>query len=190
MSRRLYHHVKNTLDIPDHPPYPARASKPFLPCNGHPRGQRTVHQPGHSDAGYAGFPHQRRMSRHRNGKKVKGLMKSAADPQEPSMKKPNEEIPLYKQMINRLHEQIETGFYKPGQMIPSERALCKSYGVSRITVRRCLSEMIHNGILYRQQGRGSFVEMKILAFIGLPPLAFVTGSFPSPQEDPGCSTTR
>lgn len=106
------------------------------------------------------------------------------------MKKPNEEIPLYKQMINRLHEQIETGFYKPGQMIPSERALCKSYGVSRITVRRCLSEMIHNGILYRQQGRGSFVEMKILAFIGLPPLAFVTGSFPSPQEDPGCSTTR
>lgn len=76
------------------------------------------------------------------------------------MKKPNEDIPLYKQMINRLIEQIEAGFYKPGRMIPSERALCKSYGVSRITVRRCLSEMIHNGILYRQQGRGSFVAKR------------------------------
>jgi GntR family transcriptional regulator len=76
------------------------------------------------------------------------------------MKKPNEDLPLYKQMINRLIEQIETGFYKPGRMIPSERALCKSFGVSRITVRRCLSEMIHNGILYRQQGRGSFVAKR------------------------------
>jgi GntR family transcriptional regulator len=76
------------------------------------------------------------------------------------MKKPNEDLPLYKQMINRLHEQIEAGFYKPGQMIPSERSLCKSYGVSRITVRRCLSEMIHHGILYRQQGRGSFVAKR------------------------------
>jgi GntR family transcriptional regulator len=87
-------------------------------------------------------------------------MKSAANPGKPPMMNLTEASPLYKQMIDRLHEQIETGFYKPGQMIPSERVLCKSYGVSRITVRRCISEMIHEGVLFRQHGKGSFVARR------------------------------
>jgi len=49
------------------------------------------------------------------------------------------------------------GLFKPGQLIPSERTLCLEFGISRITVRRCLSEMIHEGTLYRKQGKGTFV---------------------------------
>jgi GntR family transcriptional regulator len=72
----------------------------------------------------------------------------------------NTTIPLYKILKNDLHGQIESGSLKPGELIPSERVLCKQYGISRITVRRCFSEMIHEGILYRKHGKGTFVAMR------------------------------
>jgi GntR family transcriptional regulator len=73
------------------------------------------------------------------------------------MEKINGYIPLYKQLKKNLYDQIETGFFKPGQLIPSERNLCQRYGMSRITVRRCLEEMANEGMLYRKHGKGTFV---------------------------------
>jgi GntR family transcriptional regulator len=72
----------------------------------------------------------------------------------------NRPIPLYKILKNDLHGRIESGSLKPGELIPSERVLCKQHGISRITVRRCFSEMIHEGILYRKHGKGTFVAMR------------------------------
>lgn len=65
--------------------------------------------------------------------------------------------PLYGKLKKVLTDQIRIGFYQPGQPIPSERSLCDQYGISRITVRRCLSEMIYEGLLYRKHGKGTFV---------------------------------
>ena len=76
------------------------------------------------------------------------------------MDRSNKTIPLYKILKNDLYGQIESGSLKPGELIPSERMLCKQYGISRITVRRCFSEMIHEGILYRKHGKGTFVAMR------------------------------
>ncbi|MCX5841779.1 MAG: GntR family transcriptional regulator [Deltaproteobacteria bacterium] len=73
------------------------------------------------------------------------------------MEIPDKGIPLYRKLKKSLSDQIEIGFFIPGQPIPSERALCLQYGISRITVRRCISEMIHEGILYRKHGKGTFV---------------------------------
>lgn len=67
------------------------------------------------------------------------------------------DIPLYEKLKKSLSDRIENGLFLPGQLIPSERALCLQYGISRITVRRCLSEMIHEGLLTNKQGKGTFV---------------------------------
>jgi GntR family transcriptional regulator len=69
-------------------------------------------------------------------------------------------MPLYEKLKKSLTDQIEMGFFKPGQLIPSERTLCLQCGISRITVRRCISELIHEGILYRKQGKGTFVARR------------------------------
>jgi GntR family transcriptional regulator len=76
------------------------------------------------------------------------------------LNRPDGAMPLYEKLKKSLYDQIEMGFFKPGQLIPSERTLCLQHGISRITVRRCISELIHEGILYRKQGKGTFVARR------------------------------
>lgn len=45
----------------------------------------------------------------------------------------------------------------PGQPVPSERELCEHFGVSRMTVRQAIDTLVVDGVLVRQQGRGTFV---------------------------------
>lgn len=69
-------------------------------------------------------------------------------------------VPLYVQIINHITDKIERGEYKEGQKIPSEAALAKEFGVSRITVTNAIQRMVQEGTLYRQQGKGTFVAKK------------------------------
>lgn len=66
-------------------------------------------------------------------------------------------IPLYFQLKQLLLEKIEQGEWRPGDLIPSEQELQDSYGLSRTTVRQTLSELVNEGRLDRQRGRGTFV---------------------------------
>lgn len=66
-------------------------------------------------------------------------------------------IPLYYQLKETLKEAIQQGELKPGEKIPSERELEETYGVSRMTARRALVELCNEGLVYREQGRGTFV---------------------------------
>lgn len=66
-------------------------------------------------------------------------------------------IPLYYQIRTIIEEQIDSGKWKPGMQVPSERELCEQFQVSRITVRQALSALVQQGQLRRQQGRGTFV---------------------------------
>ena len=76
------------------------------------------------------------------------------------MLKPQEPTPLYKQLSDLLRRQIEEGKIKPDHSIPSERSLCEKFRISRITVRQAISEMINQGMLYRKQGKGTFVAKR------------------------------
>ncbi|MGD9924034.1 MAG: GntR family transcriptional regulator [Pseudorhodoplanes sp.] len=66
--------------------------------------------------------------------------------------------PLYLQIVERLREKISSGLHDPGSLLPSEAALTKEFGVSRVTIRQALSELEQRGLIYRQQGRGTFVS--------------------------------
>jgi len=66
-------------------------------------------------------------------------------------------IPLYYQIRTIIEEQIDSGRWKPGMQVPSERELCEQFQVSRITVRQALSALVQQGQLRRQQGLGTFV---------------------------------
>lgn len=66
--------------------------------------------------------------------------------------------PLYIQLKQIIKEDILRGKYKPGQQLPPESELCKTYGVSRITTRRAITDLVDEGILYSHQGKGTFVK--------------------------------
>lgn len=66
--------------------------------------------------------------------------------------------PYYIQIADTLMEQINTGVYKPGDKLPSEKALCNEYGVSRITVRQALNMLIQKNLVCSVFGKGTFVK--------------------------------
>ena len=66
-------------------------------------------------------------------------------------------VPLYFQLKELLRQQVESGRWQPGQQIPSEPELCEAFGISRTVVRQALRELEYQGLLYREQGKGTFV---------------------------------
>ena len=66
--------------------------------------------------------------------------------------------PRHEQVSDWAREQIEQGVYTVDQQLPSESQLGERFGVSRITVRRALQTLESEGLIYRRQGLGSFVQ--------------------------------
>lgn len=55
--------------------------------------------------------------------------------------------PLHRQLSTVLAGHIRGGRFRPGERIPSEREICKAYGVSRTTVRQTMSDLVASGLL-------------------------------------------
>jgi GntR family transcriptional regulator len=66
-------------------------------------------------------------------------------------------IPVYFKLQEILTKKIESGHWKPGESIPSERILSNEHGVSVGTVKKAIMNLVHRGYLYRIQGKGTFV---------------------------------
>ncbi|MHC4885770.1 MAG: GntR family transcriptional regulator [Planctomycetota bacterium] len=66
----------------------------------------------------------------------------------------------FEKIFHHLHQQIQTEELHPGDRIPTERELCKEFGVSRITAMRAVKELESMGIITRTAGRGSFVTAR------------------------------
>jgi len=69
-------------------------------------------------------------------------------------------ITAYNQMAQTLRERILSAAWKPGRQLPTERALCDRFAVSRITVRRALQILEEEALVRRRQGRGTFVNAR------------------------------
>lgn len=70
--------------------------------------------------------------------------------------------PLWLQLKHALRDHITFQLH-PGARIPSEAELCRHYGLSRMTVRQSITALVNEGLVGRQQGRGSFVSPTRLA---------------------------
>ena len=72
----------------------------------------------------------------------------------------NKEIamPLYSQIKELIMRSITSGEFKAGSRIASEVELAQKYGVSRITTKQALLELMQEGIVYRVPGKGTFVK--------------------------------
>jgi GntR family transcriptional regulator len=66
-------------------------------------------------------------------------------------------LPLYQQLYDILRGELTRGQWKPGDMLPPESELMQRFEVSRITVRQVLDMLVRDGLIYRQQGRGTYV---------------------------------
>ncbi len=65
--------------------------------------------------------------------------------------------PLYRQVKRALLRTLEGGHYGPGEALPSEAELSAALGVSIGTLRKAVDELVHEHILIRRQGKGTFV---------------------------------
>ncbi len=77
---------------------------------------------------------------------------------EPSTIDRNAFEPAYSQLANILKAQIATGDFRPGDQLPSEAQLCRTYGVSPMTVRRSINLLADQDVVSTAQGRGTFVR--------------------------------
>ncbi len=66
-------------------------------------------------------------------------------------------IPLYHQLQDYLRAKIERGDWEVGDKIPTEQQLSQQFRVSRITVIKAVNRLVEEGLLQREQGRGTFV---------------------------------
>jgi DNA-binding GntR family transcriptional regulator len=66
-------------------------------------------------------------------------------------------VPLYYRLEQLLQERIRQNEFRPGDLLPTEQALCEAYGVSRTTVRRALDSLLMRRVIDRRRGVGTFV---------------------------------
>jgi len=72
----------------------------------------------------------------------------------------HESTPIFQRIKDYLLAEIAAGTWKEGDVIPSEQALVKQFGVSRMTVNRAVRELTSEQVLTRRQGSGTYVAQQ------------------------------
>ncbi len=66
-------------------------------------------------------------------------------------------VPKYHRVKEAVLARIADGTWPPGALLPAEPDLCQEFGVSRITVRKAIGDLVHDGKVETVQGKGTFV---------------------------------
>jgi GntR family transcriptional regulator len=66
-------------------------------------------------------------------------------------------LPLYQPVYDLLHGKMVSGVWAAGDVFPTESELIRDYRVSRMTIRQVMDRFVSEGLVYRQQGRGTYV---------------------------------
>ncbi|WP_066500607.1 GntR family transcriptional regulator [Abyssisolibacter fermentans] len=70
--------------------------------------------------------------------------------------------PLYVQLKEKIKEDIKSGKYKIGDLIPTELEFQKKYNISRITARQAINGLAKEGYVKRVKGKGTLVQSPII----------------------------
>lgn len=73
-------------------------------------------------------------------------------------------VPMYAQIEQNLRERIESGDLAPQSQIESETELAAQFSVSRMTARKAIETLVREGLLFRSQGKGTFVSGKRISY--------------------------
>jgi GntR family transcriptional regulator len=65
--------------------------------------------------------------------------------------------PMYLQIMEQVRQRVVLGEWKPGEQIPSIRAMAIALQISVITVKRAYLELEREGVIVTQHGKGSIV---------------------------------
>ncbi|MDR7238858.1 GntR family transcriptional regulator [Neobacillus drentensis] len=80
--------------------------------------------------------------------------------------------PLYKQIADYIRQKVDDGEWSVGYQVPPEIRLCEQFNVSRITVVKALERLVEEGLLVREQGKGTFVALPELSTESVELLSF------------------
>lgn len=72
----------------------------------------------------------------------------------------NPPVTLQEQLYASIAASISDGTYGPGDKLPSESELMQAHHMSRVTVRKALEQLVAEGVLFKKQGKGTFVKAK------------------------------
>jgi GntR family transcriptional regulator / MocR family aminotransferase len=73
--------------------------------------------------------------------------------------------PLHSQIYRSLRNAIATGVLRPGQRLPSSRALSAELDVSRITILEAYSQLLAEGYFKSRKGAGTFVSSSLPEYL-------------------------
>lgn len=71
--------------------------------------------------------------------------------------------PLYVQILEEIEDKIHSGKLQTGERLLTEGEMAKAYGVSLVTVRKAVGELVARGLVEKKQGKGTFVCKQKLA---------------------------
>ncbi|MBU8907846.1 GntR family transcriptional regulator [Desertibacillus haloalkaliphilus] len=80
----------------------------------------------------------------------------------------------YLLIIDKIKQDIESGYLQPGEKLPSENKLAKKLGVSRTTLREALRILEEEGVVVRRHGIGTFINKKPVFYNGIEELTSIT----------------
>ncbi len=69
--------------------------------------------------------------------------------------------PLYLQLARHLSEAVREGRYQAHEALPSERLLSDSLGLSRVTTRKAIDQLVGEGLIVRRQGSGNYIAPRL-----------------------------
>ena len=64
----------------------------------------------------------------------------------------------YELIAQDIYNDIASGKYEPGSQLALEKEMCAQYGVSRITIKRAVDELVKKGLVIKRRGSGTFVK--------------------------------
>ena len=64
----------------------------------------------------------------------------------------------YEEIAQDIRQAILSGKYSPNAQLPLEKEMCLSYGVSRITIKKAVDELVIQGLVIKRRGSGTFVK--------------------------------